>query len=346
MPKNTENSQLGSLFREEDVGHFLELSVDPPSSSMESASSYEDHTDGQTYRYEDEAPICSDLTIAPKDIKKGVKLPDVTVFRIRTGLYDPGQAVKQKLLPQYFPWDFMSDGEIRPDRQPIGKGVVINVGGMGFYPIFRDYIALCGEQAGRYTNKVGPKKGARNAPYNGFRVGPLLTMPDDFHGNSAIFNLSLFSQKTSGQAVEFFYQPGDRVGLFDNGRLILAPLSTFSGFTPYINPGHRLMFTNEQDTGLTMDEWNSLPDNGHDAEPKPSTLNPRQSHLSSASELFKLFRQHYSGTGERSSTHAMEEEFLVLHGGFNQGASYQKYQGEKNSVFILTSHLFQLFHSN
>ncbi|KAJ5333915.1 hypothetical protein MYU51_018281 [Penicillium brevicompactum] len=52
-----------------------------------------------------------------------------------------------------WPYDFISDGDIKTGRRP--------------------------SERGRYSAQVGEKKASRNAPYKGFQVGQLLAMPDD-----------------------------------------------------------------------------------------------------------------------------------------------------------------------
>ena len=90
MVGSTESSGLAGLCREDDVEHFIqnilswgERSWELSSVSTDQTPSYEEHTDGQTYQNESEVPICSDLSIAPEDIKSGVWLTDANVFRIR-----------------------------------------------------------------------------------------------------------------------------------------------------------------------------------------------------------------------------------------------------------------------
>lgn len=75
MVGSTESSGLAGLCREGDVDHFIqnilswgETSWQHSSVSTDNTSSYDDHTDGQTYQNESEVPICSDLSIAPEDI--------------------------------------------------------------------------------------------------------------------------------------------------------------------------------------------------------------------------------------------------------------------------------------
>ncbi|KAJ5357832.1 hypothetical protein N7541_004990 [Penicillium brevicompactum] len=310
MVGSTESSGLAGLCREDDVEHFIqnilswgERSWELSSASTDQTPSYEEHTDGQTYQNESEVPICSDLSIAPEDIKSGVRLTDANVFRIRA----TSHGAKQKEWHKRWPYDFISDGQINPIRRPLGKGVVINVRGMGFYPIFRGYIALCGEQAGRYTSQVGLKKSARNPTYLGFRVGQLLAMPEDLHGNPAVQDLSAFRDNVGEKPWIFFYQPTDRVGLFENGHLTLAPLSAFTGFTPYIDRLHQLRFTSEESTGLTRLEWNWLLEQEGKGELKPSTLRLELERLSVRSRLFKLFRAASPNVNQPSVTDALEE---------------------------------------
>ncbi|KAJ5352909.1 hypothetical protein N7452_001883 [Penicillium brevicompactum] len=84
---------------------------------------------------ESKVAICSDLDIPIEEIKDGVRLSDANVFRIRTTKH----GVKQKEWKTKWPYDFISNGDIKPNRRPIGKGVVISACGMTFYPVFHSY---------------------------------------------------------------------------------------------------------------------------------------------------------------------------------------------------------------
>ena len=132
-------------------------------------------------------------------------------------------------------------------------------------------------------------------------------MPEDLHGNPAVQDLSAFRDNVGGKAVEFFYQPTDRVGLFENGHLTLAPLSAFTGFTPYIDRLHQLRFTSEESTGLTRLEWNWLLEQEGKGELKPSTLRSELERLSVRSRLFKSFRAASPSVNQPSVTDALEE---------------------------------------
>ena len=70
-----------------------------------------------------------------EQIKDGVRLSDANVFRVRTTRH----SVKQKEWKTKWPYDFIPDGDIKPNRRPIGKGVVIRACGMAFYPVFHSY---------------------------------------------------------------------------------------------------------------------------------------------------------------------------------------------------------------
>lgn len=261
------------------VGYFFRAQVD-------TAQPYEELNYNHKAMTEPETPICDDLTIPVWAIKNGVRLSDANVFRVCTTPH----GVRQKEWATRWPYDFMLEGNIWPDRRPIGSGVVIRTNGMGFYPIFQGYLALCGETAGRYTSVVGPKRAVRDAPYKGFRVGQLLAMSKDFRKNQAIYDLNKLPHGVNGGIIpiEFKYVATDLVGLFGGGKLTLAPLTAFSGFCPYVNKTRTLPWTNKSRTGLTQPEWTKLIKN-KDLVPQPSTLRTDLQYLSFTSQLFLSF---------------------------------------------------------
>lgn len=270
------------------VGNFFRAQVD-------TAQPYEELNSNHKAMTESETPICDDLTIPVWAIKKGVRLSDENVFRVCTTPH----GLPQKEWATRWPYDFMLEGDVWPDRRPIGPGVVIRTNGMGFYPIFQGYLALCGETAGRYTSVVGPKRTARNAPYKGFRVGQLLAMGKDFHKNSAIYDLNKLPHGVNGGKfpIEFKYAATDLVGLFGRGKLTLAPLTAFSGFCPHVNEARTLPWTNKSKTGLTQPEWTKLIENKH-LVPQPSTLREDLHCASFRSPLFPSFAHvQFAGPG-------------------------------------------------
>lgn len=163
---------------------------------------------------------------------RGTKIRGFRGFAHRGGacLYTQ---VPQKEWPGRWPHDFMSDGELRPDRCPIGEPVLVRAAGIVWYPFFQGYLLLAGEGIREYKSLVAQKKSSKSALYNGFRIGQFIATEQDVQTATHIYELGDFENVNKGGAIDFVYEPTDRVGRFENGCMILAPMSAFVGFVPH-----------------------------------------------------------------------------------------------------------------
>lgn len=55
-------------------------------------------------------------------------------------------------------------------------------------------------------------------------------MEEDVQNATHIYQMDELENLNKGGAVQFTYNPTDRVGRFQDGYMILAPLSAFNGF--------------------------------------------------------------------------------------------------------------------
>lgn len=131
----------------------------------------------------------------------------------------------------------MSDGELRPDRCPIGEPVLIRTAGIVWYPLFRGYLLLAGGGIREYKSLITQKKSSKVPLFNGFRIGQFIATEEDAQTANHIYELGDFENVNKGGAVNFVYEPTDRVGRFQDGCLILAPMSAFVGFVPHDGKG-------------------------------------------------------------------------------------------------------------
>lgn len=258
MPTNMARIPDGAL-RWLERAHCTDFPMKPLNdASTNPAVPYEDY-DGSGF-YEgralnaSEVPICDDLLIDIEHIKPNVRLSDALIFKMWITEHD----VPREVWHLFWPYDFLPGGVIRLDRRPTGKGPVVMAAGIGFYPFFGGYLALCGEMAGRYTAQLGHYEHGARLPYQGFRVGQLVAMEEDLTDNDRIFQL----EDLRGTPIEFTHSHTDLVGQFKDGMFILAPLSSFINFCPYVSKDLTIEWPGSELCGLTLAEWNELIEKG------------------------------------------------------------------------------------
>lgn len=149
---------LSGLCKEDKLGQYLGQIIEPQKNRQPASTnriSYEDwdlatHPDKLSIA---DAPVCYDLTIEIEieDIKDGVRLTDHNAIRVYVLSHGVSQKEWPRRWPHRWPHDFMLDGEIRPNRCPIGPPVLIRATGIVFYPVFRGYLILGGGGLRRYN---------------------------------------------------------------------------------------------------------------------------------------------------------------------------------------------------
>ncbi|KAF4764752.1 hypothetical protein HAV15_001256 [Penicillium sp. str.  len=95
-----------------------------------------------------------------------VRLSDTLVFLIIASNNPPIHERKAK-----WPSDFNFEGDIHPERWPVGHSVVLWAFGQPFIPVYGDYYLLCGSHLRPYLWQWSKKRRGKALPYRGFHSG-------------------------------------------------------------------------------------------------------------------------------------------------------------------------------
>ncbi|KAK4865000.1 hypothetical protein LT330_001623 [Penicillium expansum] len=187
------------------------------------------------------------LVVPPVD----VRLSDALVFLVSVNNLYPGKARSGR-----WPSDFNSDGDIVPERWPMGDAVVIWAHGLPFLPVFGGYYILTGARLRHYTWILDKKRRRRDMPITGIHFGEVVAPPTQIGDNPLQMQYDDGEWRRFHSRLTMRCSPTDLIMTYTRDIMILTPLPYIIGFHPH--SGELPRWTMDQPDDISDEHWRKL----------------------------------------------------------------------------------------